>query len=206
MRRVVWLAGLVALAIVAFIVVTLMRPSSDPAPPATPTPTTAGGEPSGGADLRNYNTDAFTLTLSGDWENPCLEQTECGNARTGENQRRSAFVKGSGPESVSLVIDRTRLNPRAELSLNEIIEEAEQPLFATVSGYNRSEGMPRRITLPPDIDARELSFTSREPERPAGTVFAFKHENDVYVVNVRGPDQATARDEAIRAVDGLEPR
>jgi hypothetical protein len=183
----------------------MSRPSSDPPPPATPTATTAG-ETTGDADLRNFNTDAFRLTLSGDWENPCLEQAECGNARMGKNQRRSAFVKGTGPESVSLVIDRTRLNARAELSLNEIIEEAEQPLFATVSGYDRAEGMPRRITLPPDIDARELAFTSREPERPAGTVFAFKHRNDVYVINARGPDPATTRAEAIRAVDGLEPR
>jgi len=123
-----------------------------------------------------------------------------------EDQRRSAFVKGTGPSSVALTIDRTRLSPAADVSLNEIIEAAEQPLFATVSGYDRAEGMPRRITLPPDREAMELSFTSREPERPAGTVFAFKHQNDVYVINVRGPDPGTARDEAIRVVEGLEPR
>jgi hypothetical protein len=201
MRRVLWIVGLVLLGALAAVVVIMSKPSSDPPPPAT-TP----AEPPGEGELRTFNTDAFKLTLSGDWENPCLEQAKCENARMGKNQRRSAFVKGTDPTAVSLTIDRTRVNARADLSLNEIIDAAEQPLFATVSGYDRAEGMPRRITLPPDIEARELSFTSREAKRPAGTVFAFKHRNDVYVINARGPDPGTARDEAIRAVDGLEPR
>ena len=205
MRRVVWVAGLLVLATVAAAVVMFARPSSDPTSTATPTPSADGaaGRRRGPAQLQHRRVPADALGRLGE---PCLEQAKCGTARTGKNQRRSAFVKGTGPESVSLVIDRTRLSPAADVSLNEIIEEAEQPLFATVSGYDRAKGMPRRITLPPDREAMELSFTSREPERPAGTVFAFKHKNDVYVINARGPDPATTRDEAIRAVDGLEPR
>jgi hypothetical protein len=202
-RRALFLLGLLGLAVAAAVMVVLFKPSPEPGPGPTPTATTTAG---GTAQApQTFPTDAFELTLPGEWRSRCLDQQDCDGA--GKDQWRSAFIKGQGTAQSTLIIDRTRLNPAADNpSLAEVIRTVDDTLIGNVAGYRRAADMPRTIQLQEGRRAIELSFTASEAPGEAGTVFAFKHRNDIYVVTVRGPDATSARNDALSAVEGLEPR
>jgi hypothetical protein len=202
-KRALFLVGLLVLATGAAVFAFLIKPSPEQTNTATPTATSSpGGTPDAPQVI---TTEAYTLSLPGGWINKCTDQPDCPGA--GEKQFRSAFVKGQGTAQSTLTIDRTRLSSAAESpTLATVIAAQDEQLIASIAGYRRAEGMPRTVALQQGRQAMELSFTSSEAPGEAGSVFAFKHKNDVYVVIVRGPDSKSARDDALSAVESLEPR
>ncbi|HET6550594.1 MAG TPA: hypothetical protein VFG79_19165, partial [Solirubrobacter sp.] len=169
----------------------------DAAPPAQAA--TAGGDPTAVAQ-RTYPTDAFKIRLPADWKPKCIEEqgTCAGQALQGD-QYRSAWSKGGGSSALTLVIDRTPLGDSiSHVSLSELVGGVDDTFATSLPGYERG-----KLSKAPK-GARTFSFTS-EANPPAGTVFVFKHEQDVYVITGTGPDPGSARAAAQLAIESLKP-
>jgi hypothetical protein len=202
LKRLGWLVGLVVLGTAAAAAAFLIRPGNEG---ATPTPTATASVPAAQRPPQSYPTDAFDLTLPAEWRARCLEaQGKCADEPLGEGQIRSAFAK-EGPTSETITIDRTRLpEGAAPVSLESAIGRVDEALTA-LPGYTKADGSPRPFKSG-EREAMEHSFTSQDPQRRAGTVFVFKHDQDVYVITGAGPDPASAKNAADLALAGLEPR
>jgi hypothetical protein len=200
-RRILFLVGLLVLATVAAGVAFMAKPSDDPGPSATATATTSPGETPGRPQV--FSTDAFNLTLGGDWSQTCLDRQECEGRKVGESTFRTLFVKDAGTARSRLTIDRTRFSKAADPPpLSEVIGQVDAALRRSVTGYQPGE--PQTVVLP-NARAIELGFTASEAPGEAGSVFAFVQGQDVYIVMVRGPNADTARSDALSAAEALEP-
>ena len=202
-RWFVWLPILLLLAGGAAAAAFLARPQPVGTATATPTATTAPDEPPS-----RFESDAFTLELPAGWSDTCLDQQgTCAGNPVPEGTWRSALSAGSGASKETLAIDRIPLTgSRRSVTTKGIVDQFEQLLSRALTGYRRSSGDVRTVTIGDGRKCYAFAFTSDVRSSEFGSVFVFKEGHDAYVVTGTGPDAQTALRVAQGASESLQPK